>query len=66
MNIYSEVNIKIKKELVEKHPETKIWEHRTVFDTMEKIATKIIKEYDTFQYKLNINRVSKTRKSKKK
>ena len=65
MNIYSEVNIKIKKELVEKHPETKIWEHRTVFDTMEKIATKIIKEYDKFQYKLNVNRVSKTRKKKK-
>jgi hypothetical protein len=63
-DIYIGVNIKIKKELVEKHPETKIWEHRTIFDGMEKIASKIIKEYDTFQYKLNINRKSKTRKKK--
>jgi hypothetical protein len=64
MNIYGEVNIKVKKELVEKFPETKIWEHRTIFDTMEKIATKIIKEYNQFQYKLNVNRVSKTRKKR--
>lgn len=64
-DIYIGVNIKVKKELVEKHPETKIWEHRTIFDGMEKIASKIIKEYDKFQYKLNVNRVSKTRKSKK-
>lgn len=64
LSIYSEVNIRVKKELVEKHPQTKIWEHRTIFDTMEKIANKIIKEYDQFQYKLNINRVSKTRKKK--
>jgi len=64
LNVYGEVNIRVKKELVEKHPQTKIWEHRTIFDTMEKIASKIIKEYDTFQYKLNINRKSKTRKKK--
>ena len=64
LGIYEEVNIRVKKELVEKHPETKIWEHRTIFDSMEKIATKIIKEYDIFQYKFNINRVSKTRKKK--
>lgn len=62
LNIYSEVNMRVKKELVEKHPQSKIWEHRTVFDTMEKIASKIIKEYHKFQYKLNINRKSKTRK----
>jgi hypothetical protein len=62
VNIYTEVNIGIKKELVKKHPQTKIWEHRTMFDAMEKIASKIIKEYDTFQYKLNVNRKSKTRK----
>lgn len=65
LNIYEEVNIKVKRELVEKYPETKIWEHRTIFDTMEKIASKIIKEYDKFQYKLNVNRVSKTRKKKR-
>jgi hypothetical protein len=64
LNVYGEVNIRVKKELVEKHPQTKIWEHRTIFDTMEEIASKIIKEYDTFQYKLNINRKSKTRKKK--
>jgi len=64
LNIYIGVNMRVKKELVEKHPETKIWEHRTIFDTMEKIATKIIKEYDQFQYKLNVNRKSKTRKNK--
>ncbi|MDD2698747.1 MAG: hypothetical protein PHF17_08110 [Arcobacteraceae bacterium] len=62
--VYGEVNINIKKELVEKHPSSRIWEHRTVFDTMEKVAIKIIKEYHTFQYKVNINRVSKTRKKK--
>lgn len=62
--IYSEVNINIKKNLAEKHPNTRLWEHRTVFDEMEKIAQKITKEYDLFQYKVNVNRVSKTRKKK--
>lgn len=62
--IYGEVNINIKKDLVEKHPNSRIWEHRTIFDTMEKIALKIIKEYQAFQYKVNVTRVSKTRKKK--
>lgn len=64
LHIYQDANIRVKKELVMKHPETKIWEHRTIFDKMENIASKIIKEYDKFQYKLNVNRVSKTRKKK--
>ena len=64
LSIYEEVNIRMKKEHVEKHPETKIWEHRTIFDGMEKIATKIITVYDKFQYKINVNRKSKTRKKK--
>lgn len=62
--IYGEVNIKMKKDLVEKHPNTRLWEHRTVFDQMDKIASKMIEEYVKFQYKLNVNRVSKTRKKK--
>lgn len=62
--IYDEVNIRVKKELLEKHPNSRIWEHRTVFDTMDKIALKMIVEYNKFQYKLNVNRKSKTRKKR--
>lgn len=62
--IYGEVNINIKKDLVEKHPNSRIWEHRTIFDTMDKVALKMIKEYQSFQYKVNVTRVSKTRKKK--
>jgi hypothetical protein len=58
------VNITLKKELVEKNPNTRIWEHRTVFDRMEKIAQKMVDEYFTFHYKLNVKRVSKTRRKK--
>lgn len=64
LSIYEEANINVKKDLIEKHPNTRLWEHRTVFDEMDKIAKKIIKEYHLFKYKLNINRVSKTRKKK--
>jgi hypothetical protein len=60
--IYEEVNINIKKNLVRKYPNTRLWEHRTVFDEMDKVAQKIIKEYNSFQYKVNVNRVSKSRK----
>lgn len=60
--VYNEVNINIKKDLVQKHPNTRIWEHRTIFDTMENIAIKIVQDYDCFQYKLNTTRKSKTRK----
>lgn len=64
LDIYEQVNINIKKKLVDKHPNSRIWEHRTVFDTMHKVALKIVKEYQSFQYKVNITRVSKTRKKK--
>jgi len=64
LEIYNDVNITLKKELVEKNPKTRIWEHRTVFDEMEKIAQKMVDEYSAFHYKLNKKRVSKTRKKK--
>jgi hypothetical protein len=64
LEIYNDVNITLKKELVEKNPNTRIWEHRTVFDRMEKIAQKMVDEYFTFHYKLNVKRVSKTRRKK--
>ena len=34
------------------------------FDRMEKIAQKMVDEYFTFHYKLNVKRVSKTRRKK--
>lgn len=61
LEIYREANMKIKKELVEKNPNSRIWEHRTVFDSMEKVASKAIKGYNLFSYKLNVTRKSKIR-----
>lgn len=64
LEIYNDVNITLKKELVEKNPKTRLWEHRTVFDRMETIAQKMLSEYLAFHYKINPKRVSKTRKKR--
>jgi len=63
--IYEKVNINLKKEYLHNNPNKRIWEHRTVIDTMEKVAPLLLKEYLNFQYKVNIMRKSKTRKKRK-
>lgn len=64
INIYVQLNLKLKKEMKEKNPKIRVWEQRTVIDSMFAVADKMIKDYFEKHYKVNTNRVSKTRKRK--
>lgn len=65
LSIYEKVNISLKKEYLQNNPTKRLWEHRTVIDTMDKVASLLLKEYLQFQYKVNIMRKSKQRKRSK-
>ena len=65
LGVYEKINIALKKDMVKDNPNMRLWECRTTLDEMEKVALHLIKEYNSFQYKINIMRKSKTRRNKR-
>jgi len=51
--VYENINISLKKEFLITHPNKRLWEYRTTIDNMDKLALKLIKKYDQFQYKIS-------------
>lgn len=62
-SFYDKKNIELKKTI---NPSGKIWDTKTHISDAYTIAAKIIEKYSKISYKLNINRISKTRKKGKK
>ena len=65
LGVYEKINITLKKDMVKDNPNMRLWECRTTLDEMEKVALHLLKEYNSFQYKINIMRKSKTRRNKR-
>jgi hypothetical protein len=52
LDIYENINIALKKEFLKTHPNKRLWEYRTTIDNMDKLALRLVKKYDQFQYKI--------------
>lgn len=66
LSIYDSTNIALKKEQLKNKPHEKLWSAKTIIDDMFACADDMVEKYIDFSYKTNINRVSKTRKKKRK
>ena len=64
IDVYFSKNVQLKKQLAKENNEP-IWKIQTVIDEMYEISEYMVEKYISYNYKINSNRVSKTRKRRK-
>lgn len=64
-DIYNKNNLEIKKELSKKDENLSFWQIKTNLDEMYDLSEIMVKKYIEFNFKINENRVSKSRKKRR-